>query len=740
MAMVFTLVGAKPAPTESSFIREAVNEAAADHPASVPSRSDVSPGKNDLEAMRALLLEGRRLNRASRRDETAVQYERLLEMANANNAPNYSYAAYWALAAIHRRDGASSAAIDSYEKALSHLNEYKNRGHDVTQTGWRMLHGLMECHLSRGSVAMAQMAHWRAEESAVEYLTDQHPQFAAEDFYTPASWHDHIVRDLFSYVQILVNEASFSALRGDLSGSNALLLETAKLLEERGRTHCDERLLARNYTLLSAGLEREGRLEERDAAVDKLLAMKTCGCIGPSQHIENLRRIERAARAGGDPDDWLREVGALVDTMINGAFETFDTKLVAQGHLAHRLAGAGRLSGAIEMMDGLIAKAEEAELFRTLARLRHERAILLLDHGLTDGVETSLFAALDFYRQNGLILEEADAYREYVRYLIQTQRHDEALPVFTLALQRADRFGWVMLKAELLELFDESKRAVANRPHQNGSPEIRSTIAMDAAGFLDLQPIQMVSRAESGEWLRGRFTLTNTGIADVEGTLEIDGPVLSNLSNSSNGTWAVAIGPGGAPDSRVLILAPGERKIVYLEAEGSGEASNDISLRWISEGEMTQDAWWTYGVTAGSETITVVQTSLAMDNPFYAVPFYHEIYRRTGETGPVDFRMRSSHPAYIEAVDVDTGRLLAIDASGNGRFDDIGDAVFRDTERNGFPDILFKTGEEVPAIELHVYPRLPEGSFPDEIIVELDIRLPGADWQTKARNRLVPGS
>ncbi len=711
-----------------------------EEPEAVLSGPAVSPAEDPLETMRALYQEARRLNQESRRDEAAVLFERVLEMAFANDEPEYIFACYRALATIYRRQGDTLAAIDYYEKSLPHLREYGDRGNDVTRIEWRLLNNIMESHLSRGSLTMAQMAHWRAEESAVEYLTDRHPQFDAKDFYVPAPWHEHIVRDLYSYVQVLVNEADFRALRGDLHGSNTLLLETAKLLEERGRTHCDQRLLTRTYHLLSVGLDREGRAAERDAVVEKLLAIDTCACIARYQRIENLRRIERTARDGGNPEDLLRQVGDLVEAADNNAFDTIETQLTAKSHLAHRLAGAGRLSEAIELMDSLIARAEEVEIFRTLAHLRHERAILLLDHGLTNGVSNDLFAALDFYRQHGLILEEAGAYKEYIRYLMLTDRHDAALPVLTLALQRADRFGWETLKGELLGFLDESREVVANSLPEKGEPEPRSTIAFDAAGFIDLQPIQMFSRAESGEFLRGRFTLTNTGIADVEGVLEIDGPVVSDQSGLANGVWAVAVGAGGAPDSRAFILAPGERRIVYLETEGDGTTWNDISLRWSSEGEAVQEAWWLYSASEGPETVTVVQASLAMENPFYAVPFYHETYLRTGEAGAVDFRVRSSHPAYIEAVDVDTGRLLAIDSSGNGRFDGVGDAVFRDTERNGFPDIFFETGNEVPAIELHVYPRLSEGTVPEEIIVELDLRPPGSDWETKARNRLVPGS
>jgi len=56
----------------------------------------------------------------------------------------------------------------------------------------------------------------------------------------------------------------------------------------------------------------------------------------------------------------------------------------------------------------------------------------------------------------------------------------------------------------------------------------------------------------------------------------------------------------------------------------------------------------------------------------------------------------------IEAYNGSTGKLLYVDANGDGDFKDAGDLISSDANHNNRPDILFNAGDRMAALTLYV--------------------------------------
>jgi len=169
--------------------------------------------------------------------------------------------------------------------------------------------------------------------------------------------------------------------------------------------------------------------------------------------------------------------------------------------------------------------------------------------------------------------------------------------------------------------------------------------------------------------------------------------------------WQIAFRPAtnASVSTKSLSIAPGTATALYLEATPQvPEATNAVSLVW--QGVTNLVARWEFGGTAAAGEVAVVNASLAEDNPFYSVSFYHELYYRGQATSVQNLRVTASQPCRIEIADASTGQILAIDAHGNGSFNDSGDVLTTDADRDGYPDFLLSHEHDVASFELFVYP------------------------------------
>jgi hypothetical protein len=224
-----------------------------------------------------------------------------------------------------------------------------------------------------------------------------------------------------------------------------------------------------------------------------------------------------------------------------------------------------------------------------------------------------------------------------------------------------------------------------------------------AAG-VDLQPKDsrvMVSSADK-ELGRSRFLLTNTGAFTVGGTLKVtaNGAVVTDWQSGKAGLY-ITLGQGGTElAARPLRLLPGQQLEIYVE-HGPGLAQDTVRVAWDG-GEKPVTGSGTFYFTEGLPSASVVNAGVFQLHAGWSIPLYHEIYQRGRGSRIQNLAVQASAACRLEIYDHDTGRLLAVDAEGDGAYSGPGDQVFGDADRDGWPDLV--VGDRARAIEICAWP------------------------------------
>jgi hypothetical protein len=251
----------------------------------------------------------------------------------------------------------------------------------------------------------------------------------------------------------------------------------------------------------------------------------------------------------------------------------------------------------------------------------------------------------------------------------------------------------------------------------------------------DLQPIELTTRV-AGNWsARGRFTLTNPGDVPVSGILTVRGATLDATWDAAQLQWnVIRRKTGGTHEVRQLVvLQPMDQATLMLTAEAAPDATGNVQFTWECEGK-PQTAWWRYTHGGSVPDIAVVDANLALENPFYCVPLHHFVVRDDRQSGDLlNVRVVTTSPCRVELVDPATSRVIAVDAIGNGEFRGIGDVIFEDRDRHGFPDIHFERGQIARAVEIQVYPLVSYKL----VAVTLELRDPDGNWIAGSIDRLL---
>jgi len=232
--------------------------------------------------------------------------------------------------------------------------------------------------------------------------------------------------------------------------------------------------------------------------------------------------------------------------------------------------------------------------------------------------------------------------------------------------------------------------------------------------------------------------LSNPSAQEAQGTVSLDASNF-HVAWSTNEQGLVAKftpGAAAAENSLSLNIAPGQQVVVLLESTPL-EANKDYSVgvNW-REQQASATATWEFSSGPDTRKIVVANASLAEDNPFYAIEFYHEVYFRGDETQLKNLRVETSEPCRVEIVEQSHHTLLAIDADGNGSFGDAGDVVYVDADKNLYPDISLDKDRDVAILELFVFPHFKQNRNQREIKITLSWDENG-DWVPQAVNTLV---
>ena len=225
-----------------------------------------------------------------------------------------------------------------------------------------------------------------------------------------------------------------------------------------------------------------------------------------------------------------------------------------------------------------------------------------------------------------------------------------------------------------------------------------------AVDAVDLQPkdSRVLVSSTDREMARSRFLLTNTSAFPVDGTLDISAAHAGVASwQMGSGALYVTLDPSGsAASSQPMHLLPGQQREVYVE-RGPGVAEESVSVVWQG-GSGKATASGTFYFTEGLPMASVVNAGVFQLHAGWCIPLYHEIYHRGPRAQVGNLAVAANAPCRLEVFDYDTGRLLAVDAEGDGAYSGAGDEVLADEDRDGWPDLVI--GDRARAIEICAWP------------------------------------
>ena len=221
---------------------------------------------------------------------------------------------------------------------------------------------------------------------------------------------------------------------------------------------------------------------------------------------------------------------------------------------------------------------------------------------------------------------------------------------------------------------------------------------------VDLQPkdSRVLVSSTDREMARTRFLLTNSSAFPVDGTLTITA-AHAGITSWQMGSGAVYVTmdqAGREAASQPVHLMPGQQREVYVE-RGPGVAEESVSVIWQGSSG-TATASGTFYSAEGLPMASVVNAGVFQLQAGWCIPLYHEIYHRGPRVSVGNLAVAASAPCRLEIFDYDTGRLLAVDAEGDGSYTGAADRVLADEDRDGWPDLVI--GDRARAIEIHAWP------------------------------------
>jgi tetratricopeptide (TPR) repeat protein len=249
-------------------------------------------------------------------------------------------------------------------------------------------------------------------------------------------------------------------------------------------------------------------------------------------------------------------------------------------------------------------------------------------------------------------------------------------------------------------------------------------------------PAAMQTQVDVGEYARARFVLYNPHADTLTGDLVLKGVATANWLTTGL-YWTVDLGMGKAMDrdARSMSLSPGEARVVFLQSKAvSSKDAEKIALQW--NGATNAAAEWMFETDGAVRETAIVNVSYEKTNPFFHSAFYHDIYYRGTTETTRNICVQTSVPCRIEFVNASTGRIMAVDANGDGDFEDAGDVLDQDLDTDGYPDFSFSRDHDADALELLVFPGAQDLGSADEIEVKLYVMEEGS-WQHQGVDMLL---
>lgn len=420
------------------------------------------------------------------------------------------------------------------------------------------------------------------------------------------------------------------------------------------------------------------------------------------------------------------------------------------------------------IVDELFEKtAKDVNLHHWVRMLDTAIDLALADGGTRPELEAWLVLALDNARLAGNKFEELPLYEKYAQFLMIKGRYAEAVQI----QQEAVRLSKAMNLPKRLEdnlatlasmnqawenqnlvqsADTESPENAPNNTEESTTPSISTTTTLPASETggstaktiaVDIQPRSSISASLQGQAAYGRFYVYNTSIVAQQGVLYLTGPI--DQIQWQNEEWLTASASPVFESVQVshdLKLEAGESCIIDITGlpleDGRGAA---ILCQWIPGGQhdASVSGSWSYQTAETEKRTAVIDAHEIQNNPFYLIPIHHMVQRiDTTQQQVVDFSVQASSPMRIESYNAATGKLLSVDANGDGDFQDRGDLIVSDDNRNSWPDLVFEQSQKLSSLVMYVQPCEPT-TADTELTISIQIN---DVWQTDAVDVIKPYS
>lgn len=255
--------------------------------------------------------------------------------------------------------------------------------------------------------------------------------------------------------------------------------------------------------------------------------------------------------------------------------------------------------------------------------------------------------------------------------------------------------------------------------------------------LLRLDPTKSYTVVKKGESALTRLVLSNLGSLPYEGHFALKGMGAQVDWDEARGELRYLIRSDDSIDdaqSSTIVIHPNEQIFIYIEYPEVNEKKT-IELVWEADTPL-KARWDIHYDEATLKRVQIVNWADAQYSALHALPFYQEMYIRKMDTPFQDIRVVADQPIRIELWDAQTRELIAIDATGNGSFEDAGDVIVYDANNNLFPEVFITEDNSVRALEILTFPN-ESGNIdkPIEIAVELSRE---GQWELQAINKIRP--
>ncbi|HKK18079.1 MAG TPA: hypothetical protein VJ952_05300 [Opitutales bacterium] len=350
-----------------------------------------------------------------------------------------------------------------------------------------------------------------------------------------------------------------------------------------------------------------------------------------------------------------------------------------------------------------------------------------------DELKVRLHAAIEAQRNLGLKLYEPELYEIYAEVMMHENDHLAAIHAQT----EAARIYYCMDREASLGKAVNSILSYISSYTKNLNENDRGLSEVLLKANVSLQPVRSVTVSPLNQTAHGSFYLTNPNPKKVSGKLKLKGRCSEVVMAKNGKTLLVTVHPAEqnrevVQDIELKALSKVQIQLKAVEIE----KEDQLHLMWEDEQGHSQSALWHYMFGREREKKAFANPVRLRNGPYFQIPVHHSLQRPEFflEKQFSNIRVFASEVCRIELYDQSSGKLISVDANGNGAFDDPGDLIIADTSQDGLPDIGWESGDSYK--NLKYYYSLPPEKKPSrtrsitfEIQTQHDKR-----WVTEARD------